>query len=118
MIPATYRTKMPRLKKVLKLTLLIIACVALIYFTTFIIRKIRVEDSQKIITTHFDVNYDGILKSEANDISKALESNYDRIRKELSDPEHNKISVYIHPTQKDFNRATGLINSKANGTSR
>ena len=109
---------MPRLKKVFKSTLLVIACLALIYFTTFIIRKIRVEDSQKIITSHFNINYSGILKTEANDISKALEANYDRIRKELSDPEHNKISVYIHPTQKDFNKATGLINSKANGTSR
>ena len=109
---------MPRLKKVLKVTLLIIACLALIFFTTFIVRKIRVEDSQKIITTHFDISYSGILKSEANDVSKALEAHYDRIRKELSDPAHNKISVYIHPTQKDFNKATGLINSKANGTSR
>ena len=109
---------MPRLKKILKFTLLVIACLALIYFTTFIIRKIRVEDSQKIITTHFDINYSGILKSEANDISKALEANYDRIRKELGDPEHNKISVYIHSTQKDFNKATALSDSKANGTSR
>jgi hypothetical protein len=109
---------MKGLKKVVKFILLIIAGLALIYFTTFVIRKIRVENNKKIITAHFNINYNGVLKTEANDISKALEANYDRIRKELNDPEHSKISVFVHSTQKDFNKATGLINSKANGTSR
>jgi len=84
-----------------------------------VIRKIRVESETKLInTTNFAITYTGILQSEAEDISLALEYNYNRIRTELKDPKHEKISVFIYPTQKDFNKATGLVNSKASGTSR
>ncbi|MBP6759117.1 MAG: hypothetical protein KA133_07695, partial [Flavobacterium sp.] len=55
---------------------------------------------------------------EAESISEALEFNYERIRTELEDPKHEKTSVYIHPNQEDFNKATGLVKSKASGTSR
>src|SRR5690606_6711840 len=71
-----------------------------------------------IRTNHFKISYNGILKSEAESILISLEENYNRIRKELTDPEHDTISVYIHPTQKEFNTSTGLINSNANGVSR
>ncbi|TRX25529.1 hypothetical protein FNW25_08795 [Flavobacterium franklandianum] len=64
------------------------------------------------------MTYNGILESEAEDISKALELNYERIRTELKDPKHEKISVFIYPNQNDFNNATGIKNSNASGTSR
>lgn len=86
---------------------------------SFVIRNIKVESEvKKINSINFEVNYIGILKSEAEDISKELEFNYERIRTDLQDPKHEKISVFIYPTQKKFNHVTGLVNSKANGTSR
>jgi len=106
-------------KRILKITLLLIGTLALIYFATFIIRKINVIKEQTVLqTNHFKINYKGILKKEAESISKSLEENYSRIRTELNDPEHDTINVSIHSTQQEFNSATGLINSKANGTSR
>jgi hypothetical protein len=105
--------------KILKWILLIIGCLGLVFLTTFIIRKIRVVKEQTtLITDHFKVNYKGILKSEAESVLKSLEDNYNRVRTDLNDPEHDTISVFIHSTQQDFNSATGLSNSNANGTSR
>lgn len=110
---------MKKLKRIAKFILFSIGSFATIFFITFLIRKLRVEsETKKIDSTNFVVNYNGILKSEAEDISKALEFNYERIRTELNDPKHEKISVFIHPNQNEFNKSTGLINSKANGTSR
>lgn len=110
---------MKKLRKVAKITLATLVCLALFFFISFIIRQIRVDDNtQKINTPNFTVIYNGIIKNEAIEIAEALESNYNRIRTELKDPKHERISVYIHPTQEDFNKATGLFNSKANGTSR
>lgn len=110
---------MHRLKKNIKIFLLTIGCLVVLFFMSFFIRNIRVESETKIINSrNFVVNYNGILKREAEIISNELELNYDRIRKDLKDPKHEKISVFIYPTQKDFNQATGLVNSKANGTSR
>lgn len=107
------------LKKVLKTILLIIGSLALIYFATFIIRKIRVVKEQAVLqSNHFTINYKCILKQEAENISKSLEENYSRIRTELDDPEHDTINVFIHSSQNEFNKATGLKNSNANGTSR
>ncbi|WPP49769.1 hypothetical protein [Catalinimonas niigatensis] len=92
---------------------------AIVYFSFSLIRKSRVvKETQLIESEHFSLNYKGILKSEAEEMSSALESNYHRIRIELDDPNHDKINVFVHPTQKDFNTATGLKNSTANGTSR
>lgn len=110
---------MKRLKKILKGILLAIGALTIVYFSAFLFRKVRVEKSTTFIqTSHFKISYAGILKSEAESISKSLEANYNRIRQELTDPEHDIISVYIHPTQKEFNIATGLLNSNANGVSR
>jgi hypothetical protein len=112
-------TPMKKLKKISKIILLSIGGLATIFFIPFLIRKIRVEsETKKINSTNFVVNYNGILENEAEDISKALELNYERIRTDLNDPKHGKISVYIHPSQNEFNKATGLMNSNANGTSR
>jgi hypothetical protein len=36
----------------------------------------------------------------------------------LNDPDHDTVRVFIHATQIDFNKGTGLLNSTANGTSR
>src|SRR5688572_5150183 len=106
-------------KLILKITLLTIGVLAVIYFASFIIRKISVVKEQTILQTiHFKIYYKDILKSEAENISKSLEANYNRIRAELNDPKHDTINVYIHSTQKEFNSATGLKNSKANGVSR
>lgn len=110
---------MKKLKKIIKIILLAIIGLATIFFITFLIRKLRVEDdTKKINSTNFVVTYNGILESEAEDVSNALELNYERIRTELKDPKHEKISVFIYPNQNDFNKATGLINSNASGTSR
>ena len=110
---------MKTFRKILKTTFLLIGILALIYLTTFIIRKISVVKEQTVLqTNHFKINYKGILKKEAKSISKSLEENYNRIRTELNDPEHDTITVFIHSTQQEFNSATGLMNSKANGTSR
>jgi hypothetical protein len=108
-----------KLKKLLKIILLSIGGLALTFLITFLIRQIRVErETKKINSTNFVINYNGILESEAENIAKALELNYERIRTDLSDPKHGKISVFIHPNQNEFNKATGLMNSNANGTSR
>lgn len=110
---------MKKLIKITKIILLTVGCLILMFFISLTIRKIRVvSETKEIKTSNFDIAYKGILENEAVDISKALEGNYDRIRGELKDPKHEKISVFIHPTQDDFNEATGLVNSKANGTSR
>jgi hypothetical protein len=105
--------------KIIKWILLIIGCIGLVFLATFITRKIRVVKEQTTLkTNHFKINYKGILKSEAESISKSLEENYNRVRTDLKDPEHDTISVFIHSTQQDFNSATGIANSNANGTSR
>lgn len=110
---------MKRFKKILITVSLVFGILGFLYFLGFFIRKIRtVDDSQKINTAHFSITYKGILVGEAKSMANTLESNYNRIRTELGDPEHGKIAVYVHPTQKGFNNATGLINSKADGTSR
>lgn len=110
---------MGKLRKGITTLLFASGCCILIFFVSCVIRDLRVDSRpQEIVTANFNVFYSGILKSEAEIISQTLESNYDRIRTDLQDPKHNKISVYIHPTQSEFNQATSLVNSKANGTSR
>jgi hypothetical protein len=110
---------MKKLKKIFKIILVSIGCFAILFLVSFIVRKVRVEsETQKLNSAHFAIQYIGILESEAKSISTALEFNYERIRTELKDPKHEKISVFIYPNQKDFNTATGLIKSKASGTSR
>jgi hypothetical protein len=106
-------------KKILRIIFLAIGVFAVIYLAAFIVRKLRTVKEQTVLhTTHFKINYNGILKTEAENISKSLEENYNRIRTELADPKHDTITVFVHPTQKEFNSATGLVNSKANGVSR
>jgi hypothetical protein len=110
---------MKKLKKIFKIILLSIGCFAILFLVSFIVRKVRVEsETQKLNSAHFVIHYIGILESEAESISEVLEFNYERIRTGLKDPKHEKISVFIYPNQDDFNKATGLVNSKASGTSR
>lgn len=110
---------MGKLKKIFKIILLSIGCLVTLFFVSFIIRKVKVEsEAQKLNSANFVIHYTGILESEAESISEALEFNYERIRTELEDPKHEKISVFIYPNQDDFNKATGLVKSNASGTSR
>lgn len=110
---------MKKLKKIFKIILLSIGCFAILFLVSFIVRKVRVEsETQKLNSAHFVIHYTGILESEAESISEVLEFNYERIRTGLKDPKHEKISVFIYPNQDDFNKATGLVNSKASVTSR
>ncbi len=110
---------MRRFKKIPVIILVVFGLLGFLYLLSFSIRKIGVvTDSREINTPHFSITYKGIFEGEAEDMANSLEANYDRVRTELDDPEHGKIAVYVHPTQKDFNNATGLINSKADGTSR
>ena len=107
------------INKIFKYSILFVVIIGIAYFASSLIRKaIVVKETQLIVSEHFNLNYKGILKSEAEEMSLTLESNYNRIRTELGDPEHKKINVLVHPTQKEFNEATGLKNSTANGTSR
>ena len=56
-------------------------------------------------------------KKKHKTIADNLEEHYDRIRVDLNDPDHEIIQVFIHPTQAEFNKGTGLFNSSANGMS-
>jgi len=104
---------------IMRIVVLIFGGLILCYFGAKIIRSVSVEDNVTEITTnHFVISYGGIYEQEAQDIADGLEKNYDRIRTSLSDPEHETIRVFIHSTQADFNKGTGLPNSTANGTSR
>ena len=91
----------------------------LFYFAARIIRTLSVIDEVSELTTdHFVVVFKGIHREEGQAIADSLERNYQRIRTDLNDPAHERVRVFVHPTQADFNEGTGLINSTANGTSR
>lgn len=105
--------------KKLRIVLLITAGMISIYFGARTFRSISVGDEPiEYRTDHFVISYLGIYQKEGQNIADKLEENYDRIRTDLNDPEHDTIRVFVHPTQTDFNSATGLLHSKANGTSR
>ena len=105
--------------KKLKVIFLVFGGLIITYVGARIFRNISVGDKiAKLETDHFVISYQGIYKEEAQETAKNLEENYDRIRGDLNDPEHETIRVFIHPTQTDFNSGTGLLNSSANGTSR
>ena len=93
-----------------------------ILLTFFALRWLRsisvVNNATELRTEHFLITYQGIYTDEAEQIANTLEENYDRIRTDLNDPDHNIVRVFVHPGQKEFNNATGLPNSTANGTSR
>ena len=73
--------KMKLIKKALKILFLTLSCLMLIYFAAFFIRKTSVVKQQITLqTNHFKIHYSGILKSEAESISNALEENYEKIR--------------------------------------
>lgn len=110
---------MKRPRKITKISLATLGYLVLLFFISFIIRQIRVDgNTQKINTPNFTITYNDVTRNEATEIAEALESNYNKIRTELKDPKHGKISIFIHPTQEGFNKVTGLFNSNANGTSR
>ena len=105
--------------KKLTIIFLILVGLILLFFGAKMIRITSVEDQvTELRTDHFHISYHGIYKNEAQDMANNLESNYDRIRTNLNDPDHETIRVFVHPTQDDFNKGTGLLNSTANGTSR
>ncbi|HEX6890197.1 MAG TPA: hypothetical protein VF141_05880 [Chryseolinea sp.] len=102
-----------------RISLLIVSGLLLSYFGAKITRSVSVVDTvTELRTDHFVISYHGIYRSEAKDVADSLEKNYDRIRTDLGDPDHEVIRVFVHPTQDDFNEGTGLPNSTANGTSR
>jgi hypothetical protein len=105
--------------KKFKVILLVFGGLIITYFGLKTFRSISVVDElTELRTDHFVIIYQGVYQAEAQDVAKRLEENYNRIRTDLSDPYHNTIKVFIHPTQADFNKGTGLPNSTANGTSR
>jgi hypothetical protein len=107
------------MKKKLKIFLLIFSALAFTYVGAKIFRSVSVVNkSAEFRTDHFAILYQGIYTEEAQEIAASLEENYDRIRDDLCDPNHETIRVFVHPTQSDFNKGTGLLNSNANGTSR
>ena len=105
--------------KRLKIIVVVFGTFVLSYFGLKTFRNVSVEDNlSELRTDHFVISYHGIYEWEAYDIAANLEKHYGRIRSELGDPDHETIRVFVHPTQDDFNKGTGLPNSTANGTSR
>lgn len=105
--------------KKLKVILLVFGGLIITYFGVKTFRGISVVDKlTELRTDHFVISYQGIYKEEAQDIADNLEENYDRIRTNLNDPDHDTIRVFVHPVQAAFNKGTGLLNSNANGVSR
>lgn len=106
------------MKKV-KTISLVFAGVIITYLGIMAFRSISVVDSlTELRTDHFVISYRGIYNDEAHDIARHLEGNYDRIRANLNDPDHDTIRVFIHSKRADFNNGTTLLNSNANGVSR
>lgn len=104
--------------KIIKPILKLLIALIIIFFVAMGIRLFTVENNlTELKTKHFLIEYKGIYKSNAEEIAESLENNYDRIRAELKDPEHETIKVFLHGNQTDFNEKSGLTNS-ANGTSR
>ena len=102
-----------------RIILSVLGGVILSYFGAKVLRSFSVEDGRgELKTDHFRISFQGIHQGEAQAVADSLESNFNRIRTHLNDPDHEAVRVYIHATQADFNSATGLENSTANGTSR
>jgi hypothetical protein len=105
--------------KRLKFIFLFFGVLTILYFGAKTFRSISVVDKISVLKTdHFVISYKGIYGEEAQEVARSLEENYDRIRDNLNDPDHDTVRVFIHATQTDFNKGTGLLNSTANGTSR
>jgi len=105
--------------RILKIILLVVSVVIVGYFIGKTLRSTSVVgEPTELKTTHFVITYKGTYEEEARAVADSLEGNYERIRTNLNDPDHEIINVFIHATQADFNNGTGLINSGANGTSR
>jgi hypothetical protein len=98
---------------------LFLSILALVYYGAKYFRHLSVADElRELKTEHFNISYYGIYETDASRVAQHLEENYDRIRDDLKDRDHDKINVFIHPTQNDFNKITGLVGSSANGTSK
>lgn len=107
------------MKTLIKIILLVFGGLIITYYGVRTFRSFSVVDNlTELKTDHFVISYNAIYKKEAQDIADNLEKNYHRIRTDLNDPDHDTIRVFVHPTQADFNKGTGLLNSTANGTSR
>lgn len=105
--------------KKLKIILLGLAGLIITCFGVKTIRSISVVDKlTELRTDHFVILYQGIYKAEAQKIADNLEEKYHTIRTNLNDQDHDTIRVFVHHTQADFNKGTGLLNSSANGVSR
>lgn len=105
--------------KILKIILVSLFAGALLYFSAMLIRRLGVVGTPSTLSTkHFLISFQGIYNEEANAVANYLEGNYERVRRALGDPDHDVVHVFIHATQSDFNNATELVNSTANGTSR
>ena len=105
--------------KKLRILFYITVLLILLFFGTKTIRGLLVDDElAQVKTDNFLITYHGIYKEEAEDVAHTLENNYSRIRKDLNDPDHGIIRVFIHPSRKDFSKATGLSSGTVTGTSR
>lgn len=71
--------------------------------------------SGEVRSDHFVISYRDIPEEEARHVANTLESHRPRLLKGLGVTNHPPVTVYLHPTQRDFDRATGWKGSK--GTS-
>lgn len=107
------------MRKLFKILIFSVVSIVVLFFIAKSVRTLSVvKERTEFETSHFIISYRGIYEHNAKEIGRELEGNYERIRSDLNDPEHNIIKVFIHPTQTEFNEETGLMNSTANGTSR
>lgn len=82
--------------KKFKIILLMFGGLIIAYFGVKTFRSISVVDNlTELKTDHFVILYRGIYKEESQDIADYLEENFDRIRTNLHDPDHDIIKVFI-----------------------
>jgi len=105
--------------KKLRILFYVIILLILSFFGSKILRGLLViNELTQVKSDHFLITYHGIYEEEAEEVAAILENNYEQIRKDLNDPDHDIVRVFIHPTRKDFSKATGLSNVTVTGTSR
>ncbi len=96
------------MKKIIKISFFVSVLILVVMVAANTYRQMRVSDTtEEIKTEHFRVVYKGILDKEASSISFGLESRYDKLTSLFGIENLPLISVYVHPTQDDFDNVTG-----------
>ena len=65
------------------------------------------QDLREIATEHFVISYIGVSSKDAEKVAEVLEESRPRVLSALNVEHHPPVTVYLHPTQKSFDEATG-----------